>query len=663
MADIGYLLIVLGLAAAVYSMVTSVYGVSARRPALVLSGRNAALAASGLTVGASLVMEFLLLSHNFNVRYVAETTQIGQSLFLTITALWGAQAGSLLFWSTILAGYAISVILVTRNQHRDLLPWATSVLMLTLAFFLTVLVFLRNPFERLTFVPADGSGLNPLLQHGGMLIHPPNLYMGFVGFTVPFAFAMAALITGRLDDTWIKTTRIWTMVAWTFLSLGILLGGHWAYDVLGWGGYWGWDPVENASFLPWLTGTAFIHSVMVQERKGMLKIWNMVLIVATYGLVIFGTFLTRSGVISSVHAFALSNLGPMFLGFLTLVLLMAVGLIIYRRDLLRSKNQVESLVSREASFLLNNMLMVGVCFAILWGTIFPMISEIFTGDKITVGPPFFNKTAGPIFAVTMLVMGFIPLIGWGGATTEKFLRNLIRPAIATGIGALALFLLGIHEVYALIGFSLCLFTGYTTLSEFVNGALARRRATGENPFLALATLVQRNRRRYGGYIVHIAVVLIGLGIVGSQFYKQEVTQALKQGESMQIGDYTLTYLGAQQDSDLVKQNLYGQLMVSEGGKQVGVIAPQQEFFTAESQVMTIPAIRSTPKEDLYVIVAGVDSATNSLTFTAHINPLVWWIWLGGVLLIIGTLIAAWPAARRLPSPVAEQAADRVGAQV
>ncbi|MSP12950.1 MAG: heme lyase CcmF/NrfE family subunit [Chloroflexi bacterium] len=663
MADIGYLLIVLGLAAAVYSMVTSVYGVSARRPALVLSGRNAALVAAGLTVGAALMMEFLLLTHDFNVRYVAETTQLGQSLYLTITALWGAQAGSLLFWSTILAGYTISVILVTRNQHRDLLPWATSVLMLTLAFFLTVLVFLRNPFERLTFIPADGTGLNPLLQHGGMMIHPPNLYMGFVGFTVPFAFAMAALITGRLDDTWIRTTRIWTMIAWTFLSMGVLLGGRWAYDVLGWGGYWGWDPVENASLLPWLTATAFIHSVMVQERKGMLKIWNMILIVATYGLVIFGTFLTRSGVISSVHAFALSNLGPMFLGFLTLVLLMAVGLIIYRRDLLRSKNQVESLVSREASFLLNNMLMVGVCFAVLWGTIFPMISEIFTGDKITVGPPFFNKTVGPIFALTMLVMGFIPLIGWGGATTEKFLRHLIRPAIATGIGALALFLLGVHQVYALIGFSLCLFTGYTTVSEFVNGTIARRRATGENPFQALVNLIQRNRRRYGGYLVHIAVVFIGLGIVGSQFYKQEVTQALSPGESMQIGDYTLTYLGLQQDSDLVKQDLYGQLMVSQGGQQVGVISPQQEFFTAANQVMTIPAIRSTPKEDLYVIVAGIDTQSNSLTFTAHINPLVMWIWLGGVLLILGTIIAAWPAARREPAPVTEAVAERASTRI
>jgi len=435
------------------------------------------------------------------------------------------------------------------------------------------------------------------------------------------------------------------------LSIGIILGGRWAYDVLGWGGYWGWDPVENASLLPWLTATAFIHSVMVQERKGMLKVWNMVLIILTYGLMLFGTFITRSGIVQSVHAFAQSAIGPFFLGFISLTLLGSVALLFDRLGELKSRQEITSLVSREALFLLQNLLFVSAMFVVFWGTIFPMISEIVTGDKITVGPPFFNTVAGPIFGAIVLVMGVVPLIGWGGATPARLARNLTPALAVTGLGLVVLFALGIRLPVALVGFGLVIFSGFTTLTEFVRGGLVRSRATGQNYFLALVGLIGRNRRRYGGYLVHVAVVLIAMGIIGSSVYKLENTTALRRGESMQVGAYTLTYEGLTQFTQGGKQVTTARLTVTENGRPIGVVTPIREFYPKWQQPMTIPFVRTTAKEDLYVILNTWEAGGELATFKVTINPLTVWIWIGGLLFVAATLVAFWPEARRRPVPV------------
>ncbi len=601
------------------------------------------------------VLLYAFYTNDFQVEFVAENSSRLMPTYLRLTALWGGQAGSLLFWATLLSLFVAAVVFQHRHRHRELMPWVVAVLMLTEAFFIFLVAFIVNPFQLLDFVPADGNGLNPLLRHPAMTLHPPNLYLGFTGFTVPFAFAIAALITRQLGSEWIRLTRRWTLVAWLFLGMGIGLGGRWAYDVLGWGGYWGWDPVENASLLPWLTGTAFLHSVMVQERKGMLKVWNMVLIMMTYGLVLFGTFITRSGVISSVHAFAQSAIGPYFLGFIGLTLLGSIALLFDRLGDLRSKAEMDSLVSREAFFLLQNLLFVGATFAILWGTVFPMISEIVVGNKITVGPPYFNKVAGPILGGLVLVMGVIPLISWGGASLRRLRVNLIWPVGVTVVGMAGLFVLGIRDPLAQIGFGLCIFGGVATLTEFVQGTRVRHRSTGENYLVALIGLIGRNRRRYGGYLVHMAVILMTIGIVGSNVYKVEKTEVLARGESMTVGSYTLTYDGLDQYPAADKEITAVRVSVTENGRRLGTLIPTREFHPTSQQPMTIPAVRTTAAEDLYLIVAGWEDNGATVTIRATINPLIVWIWIGSVLFIVSTLIAVWPERERrqvlVPRPV------------
>jgi cytochrome c-type biogenesis protein CcmF len=533
----------------------------------------------------------------------------------------------------------------------------------TLLFFQGVSLFLSNPFERLWFVgeevvqsvwqpvgsvpavPRDGQGLNPLLRHPGMIGHPPTLYLGFVGFIIPYAFAMAALITrSSADATWIRTTRRWTLVAWLFLSIGLILGGRWAYDVLGWGGYWGWDPVENASFMPWLVATAFLHSAMIQEKRGMLKIWNMILIILTYSLVLFGTFITRSGVISSVHSFARSAIGPAFFAFISVTFLFSMYLLFTRLKTLKSDNEMDSLLSRESIFLLQNLLFLSITFATFWGTIFPMISELVTGDTITVGPPFYNKVNGPLFAALVLLMGIAPLFAWRKQSAKRLGRALWLPFVIAVAITVGLLLFGIRNPVALFGYWLVAFVGLTTLWEFGKGMKARMKH-GENPPLALIRLIGRDRRRYGGYMVHLGVVMIALGVVGTNFFQQETQGMLRSGESLQLDRYTVTYESLRQyeleGGD--RQVTEAEVSLYQDGKFLRTLRPHKDFFVSSGQPMSIPAVLNRPGEDVYILlVAWEEVGLSGSTFKVYLNPLINWIWLGGLALIVGTLVAAWP---------------------
>lgn len=662
MPNVGYLAISLAFVLAIYATIVAVVGVQRRMPELVISARNATFGVTLLITVAVIVIEYLLLTGHYQTKYIYQVTNNAAPLFYRITALWGGQNGSLLFWSWLMSIFASLVLLKKWGSMQNMMPYVIAVMQFTLAFFLMLSVFVANPFEQLDFFPPDGTGLNPLLRHFGMIIHPPVLYTGFVAFVVPFAFAIAALITRQSGDQWLRTTRRWTLTAWLFLSLGLLLGGWWAYDVLGWGGYWGWDPVENASLIPWLVATPFLHSVMMQESRGMLKRWNMALMLLTFCLMLNGTFLTRAGLISSVHTFAQSAIGPLFLGFIAIVFVFSFYLFVSRWDELGSDNDLDSLFSRESFFLFNNLIFIGLAVIVWWGTHFPLFSEALTGESIVVGPPFFEKTTGPLWVVVLLLMGIAPLLPWRRASLKKLGDTLLWPIIAgVATAALLYLLLGIKIPGALLGFGFCGFALATTLIEYGRGVQARRRSKGESYPVALATLVSRNRRRYGGYLIHIGVILIAIGIVGSRFYQVETQQNLAIGESMTIssellGTYELTYHGLQEspspDDRLITA---ANLSVTHNGRPAGELQPVREYFVVQQQPMTIPDKRSTLADDLYVIIGGWEGSGQTATFKAYINPLVNWIWIGGLVMMFGSLVAAWPSA--------QQSAERVRAGV
>ncbi len=662
MPNVGYVTISLAFILASYAAVVAVVGAQRRVPELVVSARNAALAVAGLLTLAVIIIEYLLITGHYQTQYIYEVSNRAAPLFYRVTALWGGQNGSLLFWSWLMSIFAGLVLLRKWGSMRIMMPYVIAVTQITLAFFIGLVVFVANPFEQLDLFPADGAGLNPLLRHFGMAIHPPVLYIGFVSFVVPYAFAVAALITRQTGDLWIRTTRRWTLTAWLFLSLGLLLGGWWAYDVLGWGGYWGWDPVENASLIPWLVGTPFLHSVMMQENRGMLKRWNMALIILTFSLVIEGTFLTRSGVISSVHTFAQSAIGPLFLGFIGVMFIMSFYLFVSRWNDLNSDNELDSLISRESFFLLNNLIFIGLAVTVWWGTHFPLFSEAIIGEKIVVGPPFFEKTTAPLWAILVLLMGVTPLIPWRRASLKKIGRVVLWPA-AIGLVTMAILytVVGIKIVGAVLGFGFCAFTLAATLIEYWRGVSARHRSKGESYPVALWKLFGRNRRRYGGYFIHIGVVLVAIGIIGSRFYQVERQRNLAIGESMTIsseflGTYELTYHGLREgdtpDDRIITEAV---LSVSHNGRPVGALIPNREFFVVQQQPMTIPDKRSTLADDLYVILAGWEGTGETATFKAYINPLVNWLWIGGFVFIIGTFIAAWPSPQQTGQRVTAKA--------
>jgi cytochrome c-type biogenesis protein CcmF len=676
------------------------------RPEWLESARHAALVTWPLLTLASLALIVLLVIHHFEIAYVANVTSRAMPMYLRVTAWWGGQAGSLLFWCWLMSSFAGAAMLRRWERDRDLMPFVITATMVTLAFFIALVVFVENPFARLwqtstgsvvealfqpagatPYIPFDGRGLNPLLRHPGMIIHPPMLYTGFVSFVIPFAFAFAALARGHTDAEWIKTTRRWTLVAWLFLSMGLVLGGRWAYDVLGWGGYWGWDPVEIAAFMPWLTGTAFLHSVMIQEKRGLLKRWNMLLIIATYDLVIFGTFLTRSGVLSSVHAFAQSAIGPLFFGFIALTFGVSVGLLLWRWDSLKDENEIESWMSREAAFLLNNVLFLAIAVTCFYGVIAPLISELLTGTKITLGPAFYEGATGPMFAGLVLLMGIAPLMAWRKASAKALGRLLWIPAalaVMVVIGVVTFNIIPLQGLLtfnsipasansysvvpleggaawgALLGFFLVALTGVTTLLEFWRGALARvRKGVGENFFTALLHLIDRNRRRYGGYIIHLGVLFMAIGIIGIELFQKETQGTLKLGEQLALGPYLMRYDDLHQwDTDDGRQVTRSTVSVFRDGKLVAELHPREDYYYVSQQPMSIaglfpslnrdvhdwPAfIRAISEADFYILLVGWEPiGTDGATFKVYYNPLVNWLWGGTLIFIMGTLVAAWP---------------------
>jgi cytochrome c-type biogenesis protein CcmF len=653
MIDIGYFALCLALVAAGCAAVFSAAGAHRQHLPLIRSGENAALAFTGLLTLAVLALWHALFTHNFEVQFVAENSNRDMPTLYVVSALWGGQSGSLLFWVWLLSLFTAAAILFNRHRHRALMPYVVMTLSITCFFFVLLNLFAADPFKKMPFVPADGRGLNPLLQHPLMAIHPPLLYLGMVGMSVPFAFGIAALITRQLDSAWLLAARRWMLIPWTFLGAGLLLGGKWAYVELGWGGYWGWDPVENSSLIPWLAGTAFLHSIMIQERRGMLKVWNMVLVILTYCLCIFGTFLTRSGIVSSVHAFAKSNVGPFFVVFLGLSILASSLLLLSRLPQLRAESRLESFISRETAFLLNNWILLGILFAVMWGTLFPVISEALTDEKITVGPPFFNQVNVPIGLVLLFLTGAGPLFAWRRTSTQSLKRNFALPLGAALPAALLLLVAGVRDVYALVCLSLCAFVAASIALEFHRGAGARRHSTGEPYPQALYRLLNKSRRRYGGYLVHLAMVLLFVGFAGQAFTTDKEI-ILRRGETAHVAGYTLQYGDLVQTQDANMAVTAASLELSRQGEFVGTLLPARNFYRTHDQATTEVSIYSSLREDFYLILVGI-SDDGSAKFQIYINPLVNWVWAGGILFVLASLWSMWPTARERRMAALERA--------
>jgi len=641
-------------AAVLVGLWCAVIGLSGRwrdRPDLAATVTRSTYALFVCLVAASLALWRGLVSHDFNIEYVAAYTSRNLPPYYVVSAFWAGQKGSLLFWAVVLSLFGTLAQALTPRRHTDLLPYVAAITSSVVVFFVSVMLFSANPFERLPFTPPDGRGLNPQLQNVGMVIHPPMLYLGYISITVPFAFAAAALLSRKLDTGWIHAIRKWTLVSWLFLSIGITLGMWWAYVELGWGGYWAWDPVENASLLPWLTMTAFLHSVMIQEKRGMLKRWNLGLIVGTFLLSIFGTFITRSGVISSVHSFTQSNVGYFFLAFLVIAGTFGFTLLYTRWPLLDAESQLDSVASREAAFLFNNLLLVGIAFSVLWGTLFPILSELVRGSKITVGPPFFNRVNVPLGLLLLGLTGVGPLIAWRKASTANLKRQFRWPALAGLITLGIVLAAGMRDLYPIMALTLGGFVAGTVAQEFQRGARARMRMHQESLPLALTRLIVRNRRRYGGYIVHVGILIYFVAFTGMAF-KREQEATLKPGQSIQVRSpfghtYTFTHLGVSQFESLNRIVTAGTVEVRKDGKPAGIITSEKRqhvdsFKRPTFEPSTEVGIRSGLQEDIYVVLAGVVNGTEEAVYRFNLNPLVWWVWFGGGVLVFGGLLTMWP---------------------
>jgi cytochrome c-type biogenesis protein CcmF len=649
LAGLGHPSLVAALAFAAAALVLQAAGALTGRARLAEAGRRALSCSCFFTVLATVALGTALFARDFSIAYVASYTSRSLSSPYTLSALWGGMQGSLLFWTLLLTVFSTVALSGASRRGLALSPWAGMILAGIATFFLVLLVAPADPFEGLAEVPGDGAGLNPLLQSPGMLLHPPLLYTGFVGFSIPFAFAMGALLARQAEDSWFVSTRRWTLFSWSALSVGIVLGGAWAYTELGWGGYWAWDPVENASFL---------HSVIIQEKRRMLKVWNVTLILLTYVLAVFGTFLTRSGILSSVHTFTEGPIGKWFLPFLALMLLGGLGILTLRLDGLRSDNRLDSLMSRESAFLANNVLFLAATFAVLWGTIYPIVAEIFTGIRLSVGPPFFNAVFSPLALATLALAGLGPLVSWRRMSPGALAR-VMRPPLAAGVlGVAALSALGVSSPGALVAFGLCLFTAASIVGEFVRGSRVHRAREGLPWGAALGRTVMRNRRRYGGYIVHLGVVLLVIGIAGSAF-RAERQAELEPGESLRVGNYRLTYEELHREETPEKEINAARVTVRKGGRSIGTMWPQRNFHLAQRQPQSEVAIRTTPIEDLYVVVTSF-GAGGSAALRAFVNPLTWWIWAGAALMAAGMSVimsgpVPVPTARPSARPRAEPA--------
>ena len=644
----GSFALLLAFVCALYALVGGIAAILTRHALLIKSARQAGMAACALIFLATFSVVYLFVTDNYSMAYVASHSNRDLATFFKVVALWSGQEGSLLFWCFLMSIYIFSVLIAYRNKHGELMPYVGTILAGVQLFFLTISNFVASPFKALAianasggleyYMRADGSGLNPVLQYPEMIIHPPNLYSGYTGFTIPFAFALAALLGRYPGEKWIHLTRKWTMIAWCFQTVGILLGAHWAYAVLGWGGYWGWDPVENASFLPWLTGTAFLHSVMMQEKRGMMKVWNVWLVFITFMLCILGTMLTRSGVVSSVHAFAQSNIGSWFVGFLLVVIAVCLFAYFKNRDYLKSENQLDSMVSRESSFLFNNLVLLVACIAILSGTLFPVFSEWFTGSRISVGAPFFNKVNIPLGLLLLFLTGVGPLLAWRKTSGESLRRNFLWPSVIGIAGGVLAIALGARDFYAIVCFLLSTFVAATLAVEYYRGARVIRARSGLNWLSSAMELTLRNTRRYGGYIVHFGMVMIFVGLAGQAFNK-EVQKEIGIGGTVKIGPYELLLQAVDQKQE---KNYMAERMIVEvmkDHKPVMILFPERRNFPTNQESGTMVAIYSTLREDLYVVYAGVNQGSDVPTIHVFLNPLVKWVWYGGVVVVMGTIVA------------------------
>ena len=651
---VGELSLWVALLMAAWATTVSFSGGLQGRADLVKSGERALYATFAFTLLASIGIWTALFTHDFSIKFVASYTSANLPKIYTFTAFWAGQAGSMLFWSLILTGYAAIAVFTNRTKNRVMMPWVTGTLGVISLFFLMTMCFGANPYERLDWIPPDGRGMNPQLQNPGMAIHPPMLYLGLVATAVPFAFAIGALISRRLDAEWLGAVRRWALLSWFFLTIGIVLGMWWAYVELGWAGYWAWDAVENSSFLPWLTGTAFLHSIMIQEKRGMLRKWNVTLVVVTFLLSILGTFITRSGIIESVHAFAQSNVGNWFLGFLIIATTLTAYLVSTRLEDLQAKAELESMISREAAFLYNNLALVGICFATLWGTLFPILSEAVKGEKITVGPPFFNAVNGPLGLLLLALTGIGPLIAWRRASTSNLRRQFTWPVTSGIVAFSVLFALGMRNFYALVTYLLAGFVFGTIAQEFIKGIGARRRMYSEGLFAASMRLIGRNRRRYGGYIVHFGVVVLFCAFAG-QMFKKDLAATVKTGETIKATDayghaWTFTSLGVSQFEQLNRRVLAVTFSVTKDGKKMGVLSSEKRQHVDSRgeptfEPSTEVGILESPSQDVYMVFTG---AVDAETAAVHINfnPLVWWVWFGGIMMAFGGIIVMWPQAQK-----------------
>ena len=628
------------------AMVLLLVGLSRNNVKLVQSGKRGLVSAFIATTMAAFALAYLFMTDNFQVEYVASYSDRALPIFYKATAFWAGQKGSLLFWAWVLSFFIALVIFNNRREPDDRnTPYVYLVMAGTQSFFLFLLCAVSNPFDTLNFMPRDGQGLNPMLQNPGMIFHPPTLFLGYIGFTVPFAYAIAAMITGNTDAGWIKKTRVWNVLSWIFLSIGIILGGQWAYVELGWGGYWAWDPVENASFIPWLVSTAFIHTAIIQERRGVMKVWNMVLIQLTFILCLFGTYLVRSGVLQSVHDFGATGLGGYFLFFIVLVLVGGIYLLAESYSEFKTPGSIESYLSRESTFLFNNVILLALAFATLLGTVFPIISEAVTGNKLTVGQPFFNQVNTPLFLMLVLITGICPLIGWRKASTTNLKKNFMFPGIAAILAGIIMVVFGIRQPYALLAFALSAFVGGTIIQEYVTAIRSRKKLTGESSPGAAVKILWKMRRRYGGHIVHFGLAMMVVGITASSAYKLESQATLQMGESMSISDFTLKYEDFRQYEKYNRTIYAAKLGVFRDGKRIDEMEAERRYYINAKQPTTEVSLRSTLAEDLYVTMPGIGRG-NEITLKVAVNPLLIWVWLGSSLMVVGGILAIIPSRRR-----------------
>jgi cytochrome c-type biogenesis protein CcmF len=643
MPELGRAALVVTLGLVVYALAAGAVAAHLRRRRLAQSAQNALVAAFFTTLIASLVLVAALLRHDFSFAYVARTTSEALPTGYTISAFWGGQEGSLLLWLLILTGFGAAAVRLNRRWARDLIVWVVPVFAAVATFFALLLVAIASPFST-QVAPPDGAGMTPSLQNPYMLAHPPLLYLGYVGLTVPFAFALGALLSGRLDERWLIATRRWTLFAWTALGIGQLLGAHWAYVEVGWGGYYAWDPVENAALMPWLAATAFLHSVMIQEKRGMLRIWNVLLVILAFSLSLFGTFLTRSGVVNSIHSFTQSSIGPWFLAFIGITVAVSLALVFWRLPLLRSPTKLESPISREAAFLYNNLLLLALCLAILWGVVYPMLSEAIRGEAVVLGRSYYDFFLRAFGLPLLLLMGIGPLIAWRRASLRSLTTTFRWPTIVALSTGVVLLVLGAgSSIPGLVAYTFSAFVGATIVMEFARGTRARKALGAASWLGAFSSLIAHNRRRYGGYVVHASIVLLAIGIAGSSAFDSVAEARLTRGESLAIGGYTLVYRSLDERQSANATEIRATLDVQRGNEDLGTLQAGKNAYTIEQQVSNEVGIRSDrlTGEDLFVIAEQID-ADGGVYFRVFVKPLVNFIWLAGLVFLLGSVITLWP---------------------